>query len=291
MHSGFTSCFTVADSDYPPTNEHVPYQNQFDQTCFTDLYTTPPDQSPETFLDYSYFDWPQSCVNCSSGWDSGPAFCPAQPFGEVGQGHASIFRMIPTLDMETPITPSTSVSSTSPSCSDAALVPVNRPPFPSSSEREKPREAPTLGEEAAPKQPGRKRGRPRLDRTLSGAAPAPPSNAPSWNHRQHRQHTSRQHMSRQPHVQVERKYREGLNSDLERLRRAVPTLLQSGDGAVIGQPKPTKAMVLSCAVAYIAKIEHERDSLREGNERLGGSMWKVTRVRQAHIGETVTLVR
>jgi hypothetical protein len=94
-----------------------------------------------------------------------------------------------------------------------------------------------------------------------------------------------------PHVQVERKYREGLNSDLERLRRAVPTLLQSGEGAVMGQPKPSKAMVLSCAVAYIAKIEHERDGLREGNEQLGGSMWRETTVGGAHVRETATLIR
>jgi hypothetical protein len=84
-------------------------------------------------------------------------------------------------------------------------------------------------------------------------------------------------------VQVERKYREGLNSDLERLRRAIPTLLQSREGAVMGQPKLRKVMVLLCAVAYIAKIEHERDRLREGNKQLGGSMWRETTVRGAHV--------
>jgi hypothetical protein len=84
-------------------------------------------------------------------------------------------------------------------------------------------------------------------------------------------------------VQVERKYREGLNLDLERLRRAVPTLLQSGEGVVMGQPKLSKAMVLSCAVAYIAKIEHERDELREENEQLGGSIWRETTIRGPHV--------
>lgn len=283
MHSGLISCFTVADSDYSPNSEHVPYQNPFDQTCFTDQYTKPPDQSPGTFLGYSYFDWPRSCVNCSLGWDGGPAFYPAQPFGEA----VSIFGTVPALDMGTPITPSTIVYSASPSCDDATLSPTSSPPFSSSSNREKREEAaPALGEEPAPKQPVRKRGRPRLDRKLSGAAPAPPSNAPSWKHRQHRQRTPRQ-----PHVQVERKYREGLNSDLERLRCAVPTLLQSGEGAVMGQPKPSKAMVLSCAVAYIAKIEYERDGLREGNEQLGGSIWRETTVSRAHTRETTTLIR
>jgi hypothetical protein len=274
MYSDFAACFTVADSNCSPTNEHVPYQNPFNQICFTDLYTTLPDQSLGAFLDHSYFDWPHSCINCSLGWDGGPAFHPAQPFGEVGQRHASIFETVPAFDIGTPITPSASHSSTSPFCSGAIPALVSSP-LSSSSERKDLRKAPPLSEESAPKQPGRKRGRPRLDCKLSRAAAALPSNALSWKHRQH--------TPRQPHVQVERKYREGLNSDLERLRRAIPTLLQSREGAVMGQPKLKKAMVLSCAVAYIAKIEHERDRLREGNKQLGGSMWRETTVRGAHV--------
>src|SRR3712207_8387256 len=43
---------------------------------------------------------------------------------------------------------------------------------------------------------------------------------------------------RLPHNQVERKYREGLNAELERLRRAVPTLPQSDEAGAMGQPKP-----------------------------------------------------
>jgi hypothetical protein len=278
MYSGFSPCFMVFHSDCSPTCEHTPYQNSCDQTCFDDVYTTPPHYSLGTFLDYSYFNRPQSCVNCSFAWAGGPAFYPAQPFGEVGQGHASTFEADPTFDIGTSITPSTSLHPTSLSHDDATPVPASSPPLSAPSEREKPEEAPALGEESAPKQPERKRGRPRLDRKLSGAPPAPPSKAPSWKHRQ-------------PHVQVERKYREGLNSDFDRLRRAIPTLLQSGEGAVMGQPKASKAMVLSCAVAYIAKIEHERDGLRQGNEKLGGSMWRKTAVKGAHVSETVTLDR
>jgi hypothetical protein len=71
-----------------------------------------------------------------------------------------------------------------------------------------------------------------------------------------------------PHNQVERKYREGLNSELERLRRAVPTLPHSEDGGIMGQPKPSKAMVLSSAIDYIRSIEKERDALRAENETL-----------------------
>jgi hypothetical protein len=266
MYTDFTACFTVPDSDHSPNNEYVPYQSPFDQTCFIDLYSTPSDQSLESFLGHPYLDWLESSVRFSSIWDDGPACYPAQLFGEVGQGHTSTLEtipVVPTFDIGTPITPSASHSSTSPFCSGAIPALVSSP-LSSSSERKDLRKAPPLSEESAPKQPQRKRGRPRLDRKLSRATPAPSSNAPCWKHCQH--------TSCQPHVQVERKYREGLNSDLERLRRAVPTLLQSGDGAVMGQPKPSKAMVLSCAVAYIAKIEHERDRLRERNKQLGSSV-------------------
>jgi hypothetical protein len=73
-----------------------------------------------------------------------------------------------------------------------------------------------------------------------------------------------------PHNQVERKYREGLNSELESLRRAVPTLLQSVEGEVMGQPKPSKAIVLASAIDYIKKTEKERDMYREEGGRLRG---------------------
>ena len=36
----------------------------------------------------------------------------------------------------------------------------------------------------------------------------------------------------------------------------------------MGQPKPSKAMVLSSAIEYIRRIEKERDTLREENDRL-----------------------
>lgn len=36
----------------------------------------------------------------------------------------------------------------------------------------------------------------------------------------------------------------------------------------MGQPKPSKAMVLAGAIEYIRKIEKERDELKEENSRL-----------------------
>ncbi|KAH8733242.1 hypothetical protein GQ44DRAFT_766295 [Phaeosphaeriaceae sp. PMI808] len=81
----------------------------------------------------------------------------------------------------------------------------------------------------------------------------------------HIPHRQRQHRSsdklpqRLPHKQVEREYREGLNMELERLRRSVPTLPQSNRTNVIGSTRPSKPRVLSAAIAYIKQIERERD--------------------------------
>ncbi|KAF2675958.1 hypothetical protein K458DRAFT_253115, partial [Lentithecium fluviatile CBS 122367] len=85
----------------------------------------------------------------------------------------------------------------------------------------------------------------------------PTSNSPPASSTNTKQH-------RLPHNQVERKYRENLNAELERLRRAIPTLPQNAavDGGAMGQPKPSKAMVLAGAIEYIKAIERERDELR-----------------------------
>ncbi|KAF2745814.1 hypothetical protein M011DRAFT_121847 [Sporormia fimetaria CBS 119925] len=76
---------------------------------------------------------------------------------------------------------------------------------------------------------------------------------------------------RTTHKDIERKYREGINSDLERLRRAIPSLAQSdedesgGDegGAAKKPVKPTKSQVLAAALEYIKHGDEEREALRE----------------------------
>lgn len=109
----------------------------------------------------------------------------------------------------------------------------------------------------------RKRGRPRTTRT-GGNSPheEPPqisklSNKPS---------------KRQPHNQIERKYREGLNAELERLRMTLPTIhkweIASSCSGGSGMPKTSKAAVLAGAVAYIRDLEREREFLRRENEVL-----------------------
>jgi hypothetical protein len=80
---------------------------------------------------------------------------------------------------------------------------------------------------------------------------------------------------RLPHNQVERKYRESLNTQLESLRRVVPALQQNqrvSDGADIedlpAPSKPSKAVILASATAYIKQIEKENKTVQEENQNL-----------------------
>lgn len=80
---------------------------------------------------------------------------------------------------------------------------------------------------------------------------------------------------RLPHNQVERKYRESLNTQLESLRRVVPSLQQnqaSCDGADIEDlptpSKPSKAVILASATAYIKQQEKDKKSLADENHLL-----------------------
>jgi len=78
-----------------------------------------------------------------------------------------------------------------------------------------------------------------------------------------------------PHNQVERKYRETLNSQLESLRRVVPSLQQSprtcdkSDIEDLPAPsKPSKAVVLASATSYIKNLEKDNKQLTDENEML-----------------------
>lgn len=80
---------------------------------------------------------------------------------------------------------------------------------------------------------------------------------------------------RLPHNQVERKYRESLNTQLESLRRVVPSLQQNQrgcDGADIEDlptpSKPSKAVILASATAYIKQMEKDKKSMADENQLL-----------------------
>lgn len=80
---------------------------------------------------------------------------------------------------------------------------------------------------------------------------------------------------RLPHNQVERKYRESLNTQLDSLRRVVPALQQSSRGCEGGDiedlptpSKPSKAVVLASATAYIKQMEKDKKQLADENQLL-----------------------
>lgn len=73
-----------------------------------------------------------------------------------------------------------------------------------------------------------------------------------------------------PHTEVERRYRERLNAELERLRGVLPTLQSREDADMIGAARPSKTMVLAVAIDYIRDLQRERDTAIAEVERLGG---------------------
>ncbi|KAF2240969.1 hypothetical protein BU26DRAFT_185313 [Trematosphaeria pertusa] len=262
----------VANADYSPTNETLFSPDAFDEAYIMDSYTTSPDHSLASFDCNSFFDQPLSTVEVHApgafGQKNPAVFSATLPAATVTPANQSA-PYSPTLTpaqleqfpsgfsfdgvsnaFESNVTPKSQHSRT-PFCGDGTQqcqVPSSLELSPRSTLKRDPTDEGVQMEEPMPKRPQRKRGRPRLDRSNSNTSPAS-SNC-------HR-------TSRLPHNQVERKYREGLNSELEKLRRAVPTLPQSEEGQVIGQPKPSKAMVLAAAIDYIKKVEKERNMDRE----------------------------
>jgi hypothetical protein len=83
--------------------------------------------------------------------------------------------------------------------------------------------------------------------------------------------TEGQRTTRIPHNMVERKYRDGLNAQLERLRRAVPAQLQSDDGDGTSQPRPSKSMVIAAAINHIETVTLERDMLQDEINKISSS--------------------
>jgi len=114
-------------------------------------------------------------------------------------------------------------------------------------------------EEAEPAPPApppkRKRGRPRLNRPSGSSSSSATAAAPKTS-------------SRIPHTEVERKYRNALNAEMERLRANIPILPQRDGAALAGPPRASKAVVLAAAVDYIKQLEAETEKLAGENEEL-----------------------
>jgi hypothetical protein len=269
----------------------MPYSNYFDNPYLNDAYLETPDYSMNTFFDAdSFFNQslnmessapkaqptfnptlPATGIAASSSTQpiSGQMFNPA-PFGKMAQ-YTGGFPFDSTQSQQIQpnepdcFYPTTGTTSQAPSlCGDAPLQTMSLSLSPHLLNHTSP--APSSGsdsESSTPKRLTRMRGRPRPDRSSTDTLTSPSTASSSAI-------TKTQRAKRLPHNQVERKYREGLNSELERLRRAVPMLSRGGDEetGAIGQPKPSKAMVLSSAIDYIHRIERERDALNEENDKL-----------------------
>ncbi|KAF2659369.1 hypothetical protein K491DRAFT_591075 [Lophiostoma macrostomum CBS 122681] len=246
----------VANTDYSPSTETFPYPDTFDRSYLADGYTSQPDYSLDSFFDQpvssieqqplaSFNFSPKSQPLVQPVTESTTPFYPAAPF--TGKESYPSNLSIPNPMTVQPAPSDRRLSSPTPSlCGDAASL----------SPRIVKRESCDESEESTPKRPQRKRGRPRLNRLDSNTSSYSAASALQCQSAARAPH-------RLPHNQVERKYREGLNAELERLRRAVPTLPQCDDsgagGDVMGQPKPSKAMILAGAIEYIRRVEDERD--------------------------------
>jgi hypothetical protein len=76
---------------------------------------------------------------------------------------------------------------------------------------------------------------------------------------------------RVPHKQVEKKYRENINAQLDALRRAIPMSKQLTGSAdspdledlPMNSRQPSKALILSSATMYIKQLEQENEKLKE----------------------------
>ena len=65
------------------------------------------------------------------------------------------------------------------------------------------------------------------------------------------------------HNLVERKYRDSLNTELERLRHAIPLIRHLDTDTPAGRPRSSKATVLAMATDYIKKLEAVIESLKD----------------------------
>ncbi|KAF3048088.1 hypothetical protein E8E12_010185 [Didymella heteroderae] len=276
----------VANPDYSPPQEMLSYPEPFGSAYLADTYTTSPEYSLDSFFDQALtsgdmssafpkdqgqFNHPQLPTgvatsstdpsNRTSSYSTSRHPSDAAPFGKLEQlSFGFSFDPTSTEPFETAcFSPNTHIPSRTPSlCGDApekTSSPTSFTLSPRNFKRESPSSPDSALEEPTPKRPQRKRGRPRLDRTETISSTSSPS-------------SKSQKTGRLPHNQVERKYREGLNAELERLRRAVPSLPQSDEAGAMGQPKPSKSMVLASAIEYIRKLEVENSALKADNDRL-----------------------
>ena len=93
----------------------------------------------------------------------------------------------------------------------------------------------------------RKRGRPRKSSSSSSCSSTTSSGQ-----------CNEPRSTRLPHAAIERKYREGMNAALERLRRVVATLPQDNEDGTSKSTRLSKPMIIAGAIEYIESLERDK---------------------------------
>jgi hypothetical protein len=238
------SNFYASQSTFDTTSSNELCLEEPSSPYLVDACTSQLDELPWALSD-TFLDQAVACYDLPKEFLRRPPKVPTTAFATAVNADAiSIQTLSPDCVSRRQATP------TSPSCSDMSLDgPSCAPKYESPS-----RILADAG--TAPKRQMRKPGQSKLDpiaRSASGAS------------------TEGQCTTSIPHNMVERKYRDGLNAQLERLRKAVPALLQSGDGDDTSQPKPSKSMVIAAAINHIETVTLERDMLQDENNKISGS--------------------
>lgn len=275
-----------SSSDCSPAHEAFSCPDAFDKAYLADLYTTTPSYLLDDWVNCDFFDRPLNNVDLPAGFEPKyhaafnatlPTAASAIEDANMNQwpsvNSAPFRRLVNYNDTFTTGLQFGAINSDSLESSCSSLRESSPTPLLCGGGPQPTQASPTLShsslkreslddaakDEPSPKRVQRKRGRPRINR--SETDPTNYSTSDSLKSRP---------SYRLPHNQIERKYREGLNSELERLRLAVPTLPQRDSSDLAGPPKPSKATVLASAIDYIKAIETERDRLLEENEGLRG---------------------
>jgi len=258
----------IASVDCSPTSEAFPYIGAFHEPYLIYSYFTQPAYSLDDYMEVDFYDRPTTELpsglalskNHAVHHSAAAARANVEQRSTISPSFdtAASFDGIRTIN-DTFLSAYDYCATSSPAatvCGEDSCPPSLTVSSPALSNQSIERETPEPVEDPTPKPVRRKRGRPKLSRSDSDTAGS--------NGESHKSRPSR----RLPHNQVERKYREGLNAELERLRRTVPTLPKRDTRDLTGPPKPSKTTVLASAIDYIKYIEAERDRLTEENNSL-----------------------
>ncbi|KAF1997277.1 hypothetical protein P154DRAFT_292564 [Amniculicola lignicola CBS 123094] len=222
----------------------------FLNTASSPGYSLSPYSERSSYIDdrSSYFDtaWPTASVPPldMNSWAATTPICLSLPPAKRGEP-APVFASVTAGTSELGTVPCAPACSSDPhanfrnSVSSGSLN--SAPPSPASS-------ASNESEEEIDLKKPKPRGRPRLNSGSSSSVS--------------------KRCKRQPHNLVERRYREGINSQLEKLRRVIPTLPRSQEESAVGHSRPSKAIVLAAAIEYITETVVERRMLAAEIERL-----------------------